>query len=114
MGCTEVSLCCCTEINIHIDLRLYEYSVIYSLYEYSVSGNLCSFLKEVKALVLYAVEYGRAMEPMKGKWASSRVDLGYTEKFCISEMTSVFTSSCDSVLGDSLGFHQENRASLCV
>ena len=24
------------------------------------------------------------MEPMKGKWASSRVDLGYTELFCIS------------------------------
>ena len=26
------------------------------------------------------------MEPMKGKWASSRVDLGYTEPFCISEV----------------------------
>ena len=26
------------------------------------------------------------MEPMKGKWASSRVDLGYTELFCIPEM----------------------------
>ena len=26
------------------------------------------------------------MEPMKGKWASSRVDLGYTELFCISEV----------------------------
>ena len=25
------------------------------------------------------------MEPMKGKWASSRVDLGYTELFCIPE-----------------------------
>ena len=31
-----------------------------------VSGNICSFLKEVKQLVLYAVEYVRAMEPMKG------------------------------------------------
>ena len=30
-----------------------------------VSGNLCSFLKEVKKLVLYAVEHGIAMEPMK-------------------------------------------------
>ena len=39
------------------------------------------------------------MEPMKGKWASSRVDLGYTEVFCIPEVTSVFISSCDSVLG---------------
>ena len=46
------------------------------------------------------------MKPMKGKWASSRVDLGYTELFCIPEVTSVFFSSCDSGLGDSLVFHQ--------
>ena len=26
------------------------------------------------------------MEPMKGKWASSRVDLGFTELFCIPEV----------------------------
>ena len=26
------------------------------------------------------------MEPMKWKWASSRVDLGYTELFCIPEV----------------------------
>ena len=26
------------------------------------------------------------MEPMKGKWASSRVDLWYTELFCIPEV----------------------------
>ena len=40
------------------------------------------------------------MEPMKGKWASSRVDLGYTERFCIPEVTAVFLSSCDSFLGN--------------
>ena len=74
--------------------------------------NLCSFRKEIKPLVMYAVEHGIAMEPMKGKWASSRVDLGYTELFCIPEVTSVFISFCDSVLGDSLVFHQENRGSL--
>ena len=39
------------------------------------------------------------MEPMKGKWTSSRVDLGYTELFCIPEVTAVFLSSCDSFLG---------------
>ena len=39
------------------------------------------------------------MEPMKLKWASSRVDLGFTELFCIPELTSEFISSCDSVLG---------------
>ena len=76
--------------------------------------NICSFLKEVKPLVLYAVEHVIAMEPMKVKWASSQVDLGYTELFCIPDMTTVFISSCDSVLGDSLVFHQENRGSLRV
>ena len=68
--------------------------------------NLCSFLKEVKPLVLYVVEPGIAMEPMKGKLGSSRIDLGYTELFCIPEVTAVFLSSCDSGLVDSLVFHQ--------
>ena len=72
-----------------------------------VSGSLWSFLKEVKPLV-YDVECGMAMEPMQGKCASSRVDLVYTELFCIPEVTSVFFSSCDSVLVDSLEFHQAN------
>ena len=49
--------------------------------------------------------YDVAMEPMKGKWASSRVDLGYIELFCIPEVTAVFFLSCDSFLGDSLVFH---------
>ena len=51
-----------------------------------VSENLCSFLKGVKPLVLYSVKHGIAMEPMNGKRASSRVDLGYTELFCIPEL----------------------------
>ena len=67
--------------------------------------NLCSFLKDVKPLVLYDVEHGIAMEPMKSKWVSSRVDLGDTELFCIPEVTAVFLSSCDSFLGDSLVLH---------
>ena len=54
------------------------------------------------------------MEPMKGKWDSSLADLGFTELFCISEGTSVFISSCDTVLGDSLVFHQENRGIIRV
>ena len=83
-------------------------------FETGVSGNFRSFLKEVKPLVLYDVEHGIAMEPMKGKLASSGVDLGYTELFCIPEVTSVFFSFCDSVLGDSLVFHQENQGSFCV
>ena len=98
----EISSSCCTEINIHIDLRRFS------------QGSLCSFLKEVKPLVLYAVEYGIAMEPMKGKWPSSRVDLGYTELFYMPEVTSVFLSFCESGLGHSLVFHQANRGSLGV
>ena len=54
------------------------------------------------------------MEQMRGKWASSCEDFGYTELFCISEMTSEFISYCDSVLGDSLVFYQENRGYLRV
>ena len=73
----QLSSSSCTETNIHIYLGL-------------VSVNLCSFLKEVKPLVLYDVEHGMAMEPMKWKWASSRVDLGCTELFCIPEVRTVF------------------------
>ena len=36
---------------------------------------------------------------MKGKRASSRVDLGNTKLFSIPEVTAVFLSSCDSGLG---------------
>ena len=54
------------------------------------------------------------MEPKKGKWASSRVDFWYTELFCIPEVTPVFFSSCDSVLGDFLVFHQANQGFVWV
>ena len=54
------------------------------------------------------------MDSMKGKCASSCVDLGYTNQFCIPEVTSVFLSSFDSVVGDSLEFNHANRGSLCV
>ena len=60
------------------------------------------------------MEHGIAMEPMKGKLDSSGVDLGYTELFCILEVTAVFFSFCDSVLGNSLVFHQANRGALLV
>ena len=39
-----------------------------------------------KPLLLYSVEHGIAMEPLKGKWASSHVDLGYSELFCIPDV----------------------------
>ena len=47
------------------------------------------------------MEHGIAMDPMNGKWASSQVDLRYTELFSIPEVTAVFLSSCDRGLGDS-------------
>ena len=54
------------------------------------------------------------METSQGTLASSQFDLGHTNLFCIPEVTSVFFSSCDSVVGDSLEFNQANRGSLCV
>ena len=51
------------------------------------------------------------MEPMQGQLASSQIDFGYTEQFCIPGVTSVFFSSCDSVVGDSLEFNQANQGS---
>ena len=54
---------------------------------------------------MYDAERGMAIEPMQGKWASSRVDLGYIKLFFVLDVTSVFFSSCDSFLEDSLDFH---------
>ena len=51
-----------------------------------MSENLCSFLKEVKPLVLYSAKHGIAMETLNVKCSSSRVHLGYTELFCIPEV----------------------------
>ena len=68
----------------------------------------------VKPLVLYDVDRGMVMEQMQGKLASSQFDLGYTEQFCIPAVTSVFFSSCDSVVGDSPEFNQANRGSVPV
>ena len=50
------------------------------------------------------------MEPVQGKLALSQFDFGYTEKFCIPGVSSVFFSSCDSVVGDSLEFNQQIEA----
>ena len=60
------------------------------------------------------MEHRIAKEQMRGKWSSSCVDFGYTDLFCIPELTSVFISSCDSVLGDSLVFYQESRLLTCL
>ena len=72
------------------------------------------FPKEVKPLVVDDVKRRMAMEPMQGKWASSRVDLWYSKLFCIPEVTSEYFSFCNCVVGDSLEFPQANRGSLHV
>ena len=53
------------------------------------------------------------MEPMQRKLASSQFDLGHTDLFCVPEVTSLFFSSCDRVVGDCLKFSQANRGPLC-
>ena len=68
----------------------------------------------MKPLVLYDVDRGVVMEQMQGKLASSQFDFGYTKQFCIPGVTSVFFSSCDSVVWDSLEFNQANRGTLRV
>ena len=60
------------------------------------------------------MDRGEVIEPMQGILASSQFDFGYTEQFCIPGVTSVFFSSCDSIVGDSLEFIQANRGSLHV
>ena len=77
-----------------------------------VSGKLWIVVKDVKPLVVYDVKCEMAMDSKKGKCAPSLVDLRYTNLFCIHDVTSGFFSCCDSVLGDSLQFHQGNRGSL--
>ena len=94
-------------------LLLYWYWCYYRL-EMGVSGNLWIVVKYVKTLLVYDVEWETAMDSMKGKCASSWVDLAYTNQFCVPEVTSVFFWSCDSLVGDSLEFNQANRGSLCV
>ena len=76
-----------------------------------VSGNLWIVVKDVKPLVVYDVECNMAMDSMKGKCASSWVFLGYTNLFCILEVTSVLFSCCEGVLGNSLKFHKGNLGS---
>ena len=54
------------------------------------------------------------MQSMQGKLASSQFDFGYTEVFFVPGVTSVYFSSCDSVVGDSLELNQANRGPLPV
>ena len=63
---------------------------------------------------MYDVDPGVVTERMQGKFSSSQFDFGYTKQFFIPGVTSVFVSSCDSVVGDSLEINQANRGSLRI
>ena len=102
LGCTELYLSCCAETGVPLDLRQ------------GSQGNHWSCLKEVKPLVMYDVEYGMDLDPIQRNQSSSRVNLEYTELFRILAVTSVSFYTCDSVLGDSLEFHQANQGTLRV
>ena len=45
------------------------------------------------------MDHGIAKEQMRGKWASSCVDFGYTELFCIPELTSELSDLVPVFLG---------------
>ena len=48
---------------------------------------------------MHDLELGMALEPMHANWASSRVDLGYTEILRVPALTSVCLYNFHSVLG---------------
>ena len=54
------------------------------------------------------------IETMKGKFASSQFDFGYTEQFGIPGVTSVFFWSCDSVVGYSGVQSSKSRLITCL
>ena len=57
--------------------------------ETGVSGNLWSFPKEDKPVVLYDREWDMALKPMHGNWSSFQVELSYTKLFHILAVISV-------------------------
>ena len=101
MWCMELSLRCCAEMNIHRDLRW-------------VSQRISAVPQGSQATCTVFCGTRDSYGANEGEMGSSQVDLGYTELFCIPEVTAVFFSSCDSGLGNSLLFHQAHCGSLRV
>ena len=54
------------------------------------------------------------MEPMKGKWASSRVDLRYTELFCIREVHQCSSRFVTEFLGTLWSSIKKSRLLTCL
>ena len=53
-------------------------------------GNFWSFLNDVKPLVMFDGEYTMALEPMQENLASSRVEMEYTEFYCVAAVSPGF------------------------
>ena len=76
MGCMELSSSSCAQIGVPIHLR-------------RVSQESRELPKGSQTNCIYDVEQGIAMEPMHGNQVSFPVDLGYSELFHITVVTSV-------------------------
>ena len=78
--------------------HVWRLSLAFQVLYFEVSGSLWIVVKDVKILVVYDVEWEMAMDSMKGKCASSCVDLGYTNQFCFPDLEpvccSMFSSNC--------------------
>ena len=77
MGCMELSSSSCAEIGVPIDFR-------------RVSQGISGVSqRKPSQLSCMMVKRGIGLKPMQGNWSSFQVDLGYTELFHITAVTSV-------------------------
>ena len=60
------------------------------------------------------MDHGIAMEPMKGKRASSRVDLGYTKLFCIPKVHQCSSRFVTVLLGSLWYFIKKIEVLMCL
>ena len=63
---------------------------------------------EIRLIIFFAVKDGETL------YSQQKQDQELTGSDHVPGVTSVFFSSCDSVVGDSLEFNQANRVSLRV
>ena len=80
--------------------------------------NMVSLKLEARVTGPFHFEKGISSEggndnPLQYSCLENSLDRG-TWRTTVREVTSVFFSSCDSLVGDSLEFNQANRGSLCV
>ena len=79
MGCMELSWSSCAEIGVPIDLRRVS----------QVNSGVSQRKPSQLSCIMGHGAWGIALKPMQGNWSSFQIDLGYTELFHISAVTSV-------------------------